>query len=318
MWGLRKKQSLPARRTHGFTHEVRTPNTHITEQYSFRRNRTLTGSLSSNVVSASEPNAELQSDRVQAHHLRRHRRRLFVMFLAVLMVCIGLSWIIYESIARVAIVVSTGSSTVSQQDKALYEQKIQAYLNGHFFERSRVTLQVKQLTSYLQDNGCPEIKSANISATFTGIGIGQIRLEMRRPVVSWTTANAQVYVDDDGVSFQRNYFSNAAIVAVVDETGIKAQNNQILASNSFLSFMGYAVRSFKEQGFTVSKVVLPADTTRQIQVSLNGVGYPIKLSVDRPAGEQAEDASRAIRYLASKGISAQYIDVRVSGRAYYK
>jgi hypothetical protein len=42
------------------------------------------------------------------------------------------------------------------------------------------------------------------------------------------------------------------------------------------------------------------------------------MSVDRPAGEQAEDAMRAIKYLQSKGMTPAYIDVRVGGKAYYK
>ena len=53
-------------------------------------------------------------------------------------------------------------------------------------------------------------------------------------------------------------------------------------------------------------------------VSLDGVGYSIKMTVDRPAAGQVEDAVRAIRYLTNRGVAAEYIDVRVSRRAFYK
>ena len=42
------------------------------------------------------------------------------------------------------------------------------------------------------------------------------------------------------------------------------------------------------------------------------------MTVDRPAAGQVEDAVRAIRYLTNRGITAEYIDVRVSRRAFYK
>jgi hypothetical protein len=44
----------------------------------------------------------------------------------------------------------------------------------------------------------------------------------------------------------------------------------------------------------------------------------VKFSVDRAVGEQAEDAARAVRYLDGKGMSPEYLDVRISGKAFYK
>jgi hypothetical protein len=68
----------------------------------------------------------------------------------------------------------------------------------------------------------------------------------------------------------------------------------------------------------VTKVVLPASTTRQLQLSLQNVPYMVKVSVDRPAGAQAEDTARSIRYLSSRGMTPQYLDVRVEGRVFYQ
>ena len=92
----------------------------------------------------------------------------------------------------------------------------------------------------------------------------------------------------------------------------------MLASDRFIGFIGRTVSRLQTQGFTASKVVLPASTTRQLLVSIEGLPYPIKFSVDRSAGEQAEDAARSVRYLAGKGITPEYLDVRVPGKAYYK
>lgn len=312
---FKKKQLQPTRRAGRYSRDsVNVDEDSIRFQQTFRRNRTLTGSLVSHVQGAGERHGELRSPRVQAHDLRHHRRRLFYALLSVLCAAGILGFLIYESIAIPRVATPLGTLA----DQSIYSNKIQEYLNGHFLERSRLTLNTTHLVEYLQQNGCPEVAGIVDKPTFGGIGITNLTLSMRKPVVSWQTGSSTLYVDADGNAFQRNYFATPS-VEVVDQTGIQAQQNQVLVSDRFLGFIGKAVGRLKEQGYIASRVVLPPNTTRQIQVSLEGVPYAVKLSVDRPAGEQSEDAARAIKYLAAHGTQpAEYLDVRVSGKAFYK
>ena len=309
---LQKKQQ-PTRRTSPSA-QGRASSEDLSQRYAFRRNRTLTGSLVSEVASAGESRAELRSPRVQAHHLRKHRRKLFLVFMGVLFVSSLLFWLIYQSIAGVRIVMD---ATVPPVDTRAYEASVQDYLNGHLLERSRLTINTANLAAHLQNNGYPEVASVSVNEQPAGLGTSSIHLTMRRPVVSWKTGASQLFVDGQGTAFERNYYT-APLVEVVDQTGIQAVNNQVLASDRFLSFIGLVIGKLDAQGLAVSSVVLPANTTRQLQVSIENVPSPVKFSIDRGAAVQAEDAARAVRYLASRGISAEYIDVRVSGKAYYK
>ncbi len=302
----------PSRRHSDSSREARTTGG-SEDRFTYRRNRTLTGSLSSDVTSVNEHHAELRSARVQTHALRRHRRRLLIILLGILLAAAALFYVIYESIATPQVL----SATPITIDASLYEKKIQDYLAGHFFERTRFSINTAALTRYLQDNGCPEVASVSSLTRYDGFGKTAFTLTMRDPVVSWQTGGSRLYVDDQGYAFTRNYYPTPA-VEVVDQTGIQASNNQVLASNRFLGYIGKVIGRIKEQGFTVSKVILPANTTRQLLISLNGVGYPIKFSIDRAAAEQVEDAVRAVQYLSSHGINPEYLDVRVSGRAFYK
>ncbi len=311
---LQKKQQTPRRRTSLSVREGRASADELSQRYAFRRNRTLTGSLVSDVGSAGEYNSELRSPRVQTHHLRKHRRRLFFYFVGVLLVVLCLFWLIYESIARVYITVE---ADIPPTTTSIYEQGVQNYLNSHIFERSRLTIDTGSLVSYLQENGFPEVAGADIEPRPAGFGASTIRLVMRRPVVTWKTGATQLFVDAEGTAFGRSYYATPQ-VEVVDQTGIQTVNNQVLASDRFLSLIGLIIGKLAAQGFTVSRVVLPENTTRQLLISIEGVSYPVKFSVDRPAGEQAEDAARAIRYLTGRGIGAEYVDVRISGKAYYK
>ena len=313
---LRKKQQRQGRRTALMREKGRAvADVDDSQRYAFRRNRTLTGSLSPGVASVSEHNSELQSTRVQAHHLRRHRRRLGVALFAVLVVITGLTWMIWQSIVAVQIVTDNGAS--QPLNTKPYVDEIERYLSSHPFERNRVSFNSNAVTTYLQSHGFPEVSHVSLDATHRQIGTATLTVGMRKPVVSWKTGASRLYVDKDGVAFARNYYIDPT-VEVVDQTGIQTVNNQVLASNRFLSFIGLIIGHLHEQGLTASQVILPADTTHQLLVSIQGLAYPVKISVDRPAADQAEDTARAVRYLASKGIAPKYLDVRIGGRAYYQ
>ncbi len=284
----------------------------LEQRYAFRRNRTLTGSLSSEVDSAKVNNMELRSPRVQGHDLRAHRRRVLGVLSVVLLVAGGLGYLVYQSIAAPKVTAATPTSI----DSALYEQKVGEYLSTRFQQRLRSTLDTTALTSYLQDHGAPEVASVSPETSYAGFGASRFTFIMRQPVVVWRTGDHTYYVDALGNAFEKNYYAGPS-VEVVDQTGIQAAGNQVLASDRLLGFIGRVIGRLNTQGHTVTKVVLPENTTRQVAVYTETVAYPVKFSVDRSAGEQAEDAARSIKYLQTRGVTPQYIDVRVAGKAYY-
>lgn len=316
LFAKRTSQPTPRRRSQSSGGHVSRANEQDLEQrYAFRRNRTLTGSLSSEVESAKVHKMELRSARVQGHDLKAHRRRLTLVLVSVLVGIAGLGYLIYESIAQPKVVAT--SAVTRPIDGGTYEQKINDYLTTHPLQRLRSTLDTTALTAYLQSHGAPEVATVDQTMSFAGFGASKVGLSMRRPVVVWHTGSHVFYVDELGNTFERNYFADPT-VQVVDKTGIQANGGQVLASNRFLGFLGKIIGRMKQQNYDVLQVVLPENTSRQVEVMLGGVDYPVKLSVDRSAGEQAEDTARAIRYLQEKGITPQYLDVRVSGKAYYQ
>lgn len=314
--GLLPKRSTPVPRRRLENNEqgrARPAPSDLDSRYTFRRNRTLTGSLASNVMSVNEHGAELRSPRVHAHHLRRHRRHAGLALFGVFAIALGLGYLLFQSIMSVSVTTSAPGVI----DKAIYETAVHTYLLQHPMERFRFSLNTANIAAYLQSHGYPEVDTLDDAVQFEGFGKASVHMTFRDAVVVWRTDGTTKYVDAKGNTFLRNYYQDPG-VAVVDQTGIPTVGNQVLASNTFLGFIGKVIGRMKENGFTVTQIILPANTTRQVQVTVSGATYPIKFSIDRPVGEQAEDAARAIRYLASKAITPQYLDVRVSGRAYYQ
>jgi len=129
-----KKQTNnnPPRRQTATT-EQRPTGGELEQRYAFKRNRTITGSSSSQVVSTSESKAQMKSPRVQAHHLARKRRHIGGLLLLTILGCAFLFALISEFTADVRI--KTDDNSVVLDDT--YEKAIQKYLSQQPAERLR-------------------------------------------------------------------------------------------------------------------------------------------------------------------------------------
>jgi len=302
---------LPKRRRSDVETE-RLSNDERSQQYTFRRNRTLTGSVSSKVTTTNEANATMKSPRVQTHILTQRRRHIGLILTLVATIVGALTVLIWQFTASVTV---RAAGDASLQLDPVYAQAIETYLTEQPVERLRFVINMNHLTKYLQ-SVAPEVASVE-NRGYVSFGTTQFAVTMRKPIAGWNVNGKQRYVDTTGTSFARNYFTSPA-VQIVDKSGIQVAAGQAVASNRFLGFVGQIVGLAQRQGFTVSQVIIPPSTTRQVELRLKGVGYPVKLSIDRPSGEQIEDMARAIDWMAKRKQTPQYIDVRVSGKAYYR
>lgn len=292
---------------------VRTPAPRDDQQRLFQRNRTLTGT-SSDRVNTSARAADLQSPRTHAHHLALQRRKIGTVLLVVVIISTFLFWLLTQFTAKVTIAVS--DTTVSSPiENVLYEKAINDYFSVNPLSRLRFVLDVDDLSGFLT-GVYPEVAGVD-RVDMGSIGDGTFVLAMRHPVAGWNIAGKQYYVDAAGVAYERNYFGSPP-VQIVDDSGVALEQGATVASNRFLGFVGRVVALSSSNGYTVTQAILPVGTTRQLEVRLKDVGPLIKLSIDRPAGEQVEDMVRAVTYLSSQGQSPEYVDVRVSGKAFYK
>ena len=69
-------------------------------------------------------------------------------------------------------------------------------------------------------------------------------------------------------------------------------------------------------GLKITRVRIPADKIREIDVEIEGIKGIIKVSTDRNPAVSAEDALRMVKYLEGKEF--EYIDIRIERKAYWK
>lgn len=287
----------------------------IRSQSTFRRNRTLTGSVSSRVASGNELYAEFQSPRAKVHHLARVRRQLGLLFAIVCLAGVALYLVVSQLIAHVQISVSD-NVVLDETTKRAYIAQLDKYYASRPLERLLPLLKKEELYSFMTSEYA-EIKTLDIQATGEP-GYGTVRLTLRKPVASWSLAGKNEFVDENGIVFKYNAYSTPSMQIIDSNRSATANADNLVTSNRFLGFVGKIVGAAKQQGYTVTKVTIPPFTTRQLEADVEGVPYKIKLTLDKPAGEQMEDMGRVIRYITKQQANPKYIDVRVKGRAFYQ
>lgn len=102
-------------------------------------------------------------------------------------------------------------------------------------------------------------------------------------------------------------------VPVVDE------DNRGQISERVRAYIAELEREFARKGYTVERVTLPTGMIRTVYVDLEGRDAFLKVDIDRGAQASVEDAERMLKYLDGQDIHpAEYVDVRIERKAYYK
>jgi cell division septal protein FtsQ len=292
---------------------VRNPRSGADEQgYVFRRSRTLTGTTSNKVTPSAESRSQLKTVRLQAHELHQFRKRILRILgvVAIFIVLLGYLLTVYVSTIRVRYSQDGGSSQV------VYQHAIEQYFGVHPMERFGFSVNHKQLAAELQA-AHPELLSADVDNNWYG-GVASFVLQFRRPLLVWETGGHRFYVDNQGVVFEHDHFGGK-YVSVSDQSGISpSASGGSVASNRFINFLGKLVGAVNAGGRgIVTDVIIPA-STREVDLKLQGRGYPIKTHTDRDPLQQAQDIVNTLKWFDDKKIMPQYIDVRVEGKTYFK
>ncbi|HRQ98206.1 MAG TPA: hypothetical protein PK265_02695 [Candidatus Saccharibacteria bacterium] len=308
----RKKQSELPRRRRTSGDRIASDESQVSSDI-FRRNRTLTGTTS-NRLHSSGSSSDLRSPRVKAHNLASMRRKVFGV-LVIVILSAGLLWWLINQFTAIPTVIVTDTTITKSINTDKYAKSIQNYLESNPLGRLQFLLDDRSLSNFVSAD-LSEVAGVEQRGA-SGIGQTDFAVTMRKPVAGWSIGDKQYYVDASGVPFEINYYDKPK-VQIIDESGIALNEGVAIASNRFLSFVGRVVALSSSSGYTVTEAILPAGTTRQLEVRLQGVGPLVKLSIDRPVAEQVEDMSRAVQYFKDHGQAPQYIDVRVSGKAFYR
>jgi cell division septal protein FtsQ len=284
------------------------------DDYTFRRSRTLTGTTSNKVKPSAEGSAsQLKTPRLKEHELLMKRGRV-LRLLGFTILCIAVLVLLIANFISAPPLIFAQKSAMKPAI-AIYQDSIQQYFSTRPFERFGFSLNSEQFETFMQKQHS-EIQTVVVDRDWYG-GNVQLRITFRRPILVWQFKDQRFFVDDQGISFTYDHF-NAPLVAVIDQSGVTPEDGNAVASQRFIRFLGKMVGAVNgnQQGRVVS-VIIPS-STREIDLKLEGREYPIKTHIDRDPLQQAEDIAHALGYFDQQGVKPAYVDVRVTGKAFYK
>lgn len=251
------------------------------------------------------------SERSENQKLVIRRRKLGAFFVILAIFISLISIFLFQFISKVSVV----SNESKSQNLSKYEKSVEEYLNINPSERILSNLNKNALLESLQKD-YPEVLSIS-DIKFNGLTLYKIYLDFRKPVASWLVDGKEFFVDSEGVSFNVNNFEKPSL-NIIDDSGAIVSNGKNVASSSFFSFIGKLVSAANKQGLEVSKIRIPPLSLRQIEVSVKGVSYFVRMSTADSAEGQIINFKKAIEYFGTHKISPNYIDLRIEGKGYYK
>lgn len=158
----------------------------------------------------------------------------------------------------------------------------------------------------------PRIKSVSVSKQFPSTI--NVQVVERQPGVVWVSAGENWEIDIEGVVI--GAASNQPMATVLDTANIPVKPGDRVAPSRFVGFVQDVADTLPSQtGLKIEAFEVP-ESTSEVYVKTNK-GYIIKLDTTRSAAEQLRDLAIVLRNLNGK-IPAQYVDLRVEGRAYYQ
>lgn len=193
------------------------------------------------------------------------------------------------------------------------EKSARTIIDSQWRMGNLLTLDSRALAAKLEERD-PQLRDVRVQRKWPhGVSISTT---LKQPSLGWSTGN-QVYVlDRDGVVIGNGPVPSSMPV-VFDGSNLPVTLGQRVVSPHFVEFANAVVPALAVKGLPVTRLDIK-DTTIDLTVQ-TAKGFRILLDTGRGVEEEMSDLAAVQRLLATqKRTPAEYIDLRISGKAYYK
>lgn len=207
------------------------------------------------------------------------------------------------------------------RDPAIYQKAAQRVLRQSLLNRSKLGVDTAGLSRALQAE-FPELSEVNVT----------IPLISRRPIISLSLAEPALVIagqsggayvlDENGrvilPASEIEHFNSLDLPVVSDQSGLKIELGKTVLTRSDVAFIKELYGQLRAKNLNVELLSLPA-VANELHMRLSGAGYFVKFNLAAEARQQAGTFIAVKERLeAERRIPAEYIDVRVDEKAYYR
>lgn len=218
-------------------------------------------------------------------------------------------------------VVVLGSSSVALHSNQTYQQAAQQILKGSLLNGNKITINSQAVARELQKK-YPELTSVSVTLPLLGHR-PIVYVEPAQPSLMLATTYGNYIIDSNGrVLAEDNAQKSVSALNlphVTDQSGIRPVVGKQAMPASTVQFIHIVQTELAAKQITTTVMVLPPASS-QLNVYISGVSYYVKFNLQSGTARKQSGTFLAARAnLAGQGITpAEYFDVRVEGRAYYK
>ena len=225
------------------------------------------------------------------------------------------------------VVILNNAASYALRSPSVYQAAITKTLRSSLANTNKVTVNSRQVVSDLKRQ-FPEIYDASLVLPLVGHR-PTVYIELARPVVRLQTPSQTIVVDQTGRALasvalgERTQFSSFNLPVVIDQSQLDLHVGDIVLSSNSVQFIREVTEQLAAKKVAITRLTLPAGT-QELDVYPAGVPYTVKFNLHDPtSARQQVGTYLAVRQQLGKQGSMhaepkQYIDVRLTGRAYYQ
>lgn len=202
-----------------------------------------------------------------------------------------------------------------------YQAGASQILSSSFLNRTKVTISTAGFQKKMLER-FPELSDASLTLPLTGHR-PLVELVPARPVfVLATQAGQQFVVDARGRAVVETKYVKGLdglhLKTVVDESKLSVEAGKGILGKNDVDFITTILQQLSAKKIEVASLSLPA-VPSEVRLKLKGVNYYAKFNMLGDAREQAGALIATLDKLKKDSVTpAEYIDVRVEERVYYK
>lgn len=201
-----------------------------------------------------------------------------------------------------------------------YQHAADSALRSTFFNRNKFTANTKVVEAALQQQ-FPELAVASVSVPIFGTK-PMLKLQAANPALIINTQNKLLMLDETGRAVgqasdikQRDM---ATLPIVSDDTGIPGAVGKTVLPAENVDFIKQVVHQLQAKNIRIQTLSLPP-LANELRMQPEGAGYYVKFNMAGDARLQAGSYLAVKERLEKdKTRPAEYIDVRVEEKAYFK
>jgi hypothetical protein len=237
-----------------------------------------------------------------------------ILLLLIGVVCVG-KLLLLSTNPKVIVLGKNDISASYLKSNETYQTAAAKLLAGSITSHTKITVNLDG-TAAAMEKQFPELQDVSVTLPLIG----------NRPIVYAAVAQPSVIVQ----STHGNYALNksglvlahvsrlpAGVPLLVDQSNVSIKPGQQYLPSSTIAFIQAVAYQFSAAKVALSAFVLPAATSYELDVRLEGKPYLVRCNLTTDAVVQSGAAIATLQHLGTT-VPASYIDVRVPGRVYYK